>query len=67
MVVVNGLKASDVYLVQYGKQHFGDPLAPNKLDSLPVDQLVKMVFYFEDTTIKTMADVRQRYGAQQSQ
>ena len=52
---------------QYGKQHFGAPLAPNKLDSLPVDQLVKMVFYFEDTTIKTMADVRQRYGAQQSQ
>ncbi len=58
IAITAGLKASNVYLQQYGKEHSYDPTAPRGLDSLPVDSLVKMLYYFKDPSIKSTADLR---------
>ncbi|MBS1993483.1 MAG: hypothetical protein JSS86_12150 [Cyanobacteria bacterium SZAS LIN-2] len=58
MAVIEGLKASDVYLAQYGKRHSYDPLAATSIGSRPVDELVKMAYYFTDSRIKSMDDLR---------
>lgn len=65
MVLLAGLKASDVYLAQYGKQHSYDRLAPTGLASRPVNELVKMVFYYSDPSIQSMDDLRKPAGQSQ--